>query len=1056
MTPGRLLGAVGLLLLLAGGPADAQRRESAEAVGNAARQESDAGQHAAALSRLERWLRAAPPEERQADPNVAVLRLEAGRAAARLDDRGKAHTHLDEAGRLARQHFAQAPALRGMMLREVARTYDQLGDYERALPHPPRRGDALAQVTKEAAADAANAQGIAELELLRMPEAARSFTRARTLLVEAGVTSGATLVAVLVNLSNAEMASNRIAQADAAADAAALAAAGDLSLLRTARLAQARVRLRDADYVGAEELLHRILDGFAPPGDQTVPHAQFQLAVAQFGRGQLIEAERVARAAEQAYAASYGPRHPVRGRALHTLGTIYHELGDRQAAMAMYREAADIQRAAFGPRSAQLHITEVERAGLEIQYGDLDAGERRAKEALEAIRAARLPDRRIEGFCNVLLGLAAEKRGRPQEAITFFRTAQTLIEQARGPDAQELGFSLIRLGRLLTRERRYAEAEPVLRRAVALYQKLQATGPLRLADALSAEAELREARGDRRGALDSSRRAYALLRDRDLSASAGGGLGAFESRSVHDLLVGHARILLQFDPGATAEAFEASQLAMASVTGAAMQQVAARFAVRDDTLGRLVREQQDSQHRLTLIETTLRERLGQRGSRDALRELETRREAAAAELARLNARLTADHPEYGRLIRPPAAPLTEVQAALREGEALLLPLLGESQGIVWLVTRESAEARTQRELARGTVELLVGRIRDSVDLSKLARISDLGPFDFESAARLHAALLEPFADRLATIQRIVWAPDGALQRLPPHLLAPRSDSVDPRRFETYSSAAWVGMRFVNTHAPSVSGWLALRKDAQPSRATRNVLGFGDPVFTGANLGGASQPNLWQASASSDLALRREIATLAPLPDTRRELVAIASRVGEGQSLLFLGPAASERAVEEVDATDFRVVVFATHALMAGELPGLREPAIVLTPDARTNSRYDGLLTPTEVAQLKLDADLVVLSGCNTAAGDGSGLDEGFSGLARAFLFAGARGLLASHWPVGSQATALLSALTVTEGLADSERDWGRAYQGAMEVLIRADDITARHPAFWSSFVQVGG
>jgi CHAT domain-containing protein len=207
---------------------------------------------------------------------------------------------------------------------------------------------------------------------------------------------------------------------------------------------------------------------------------------------------------------------------------------------------------------------------------------------------------------------------------------------------------------------------------------------------------------------------------------------------------------------------------------------------------------------------------------------------------------------------------------------------------------------------------------------------------------------------------------------------------------------------------------------------------------------------------TDLALRGEIAKLIPLPDTRRELVAIASRVGEGQSLLFLGPAASERAVEEVDATDFRVVVFATHALMAGELPGLREPAIVLTPDARTNSRYDGLLTPTEVAQLKLDADLVVLSGCNTAAGDGSGLDEGFSGLARAFLFAGARGLLVSHWPVGSQATALLSALTVTDGLGAEDRDWGKALHGAMRAFVDAGSLAGRHPAVWSGFVYAGG
>ena len=156
-------------------------------------------------------------------------------------------------------------------------------------------------------------------------------------------------------------------------------------------------------------------------------------------------------------------------------------------------------------------------------------------------------------------------------------------------------------------------------------------------------------------------------------------------------------------------------------------------------------------------------------------------------------------------------------------------------------------------------------------------------------------------------------------------------------------------------------------------------------------------------------------TLAPLPDTAAEVCAVARGLGVSAGHLLLSDAATETRLRQLDRdtgalSRYRVLHFATHGLVSGELKGLAEPALVLTPPERATPEDDGLLTASEVAELRLDADWVILSACNTAAGAGAdyGGDEALSGLARSFFFAGARSLLVSHWPVRSDAAVELT------------------------------------------------
>jgi len=193
-------------------------------------------------------------------------------------------------------------------------------------------------------------------------------------------------------------------------------------------------------------------------------------------------------------------------------------------------------------------------------------------------------------------------------------------------------------------------------------------------------------------------------------------------------------------------------------------------------------------------------------------------------------------------------------------------------------------------------------------------------------------------------------------------------------------------------------------------------------------------------------------SLPPLPGTRRELLSIARILGADPATLRLGAEATEAAVKQ-GIGPAKVVAFATHGLLSGEIAGLAEPALVLTPPDRPGKLDDGLLMASEIVDLTLDADWVLLSACNTAGGAEPGA-EGLSGLARAFLFAGARSIVVSHWPVRDDAAARLT----TQALAEAQDGVGRAEalrRSMLDLMEDSKDPTLAHPSAWAPFVMVG-
>jgi CHAT domain-containing protein len=283
----------------------------------------------------------------------------------------------------------------------------------------------------------------------------------------------------------------------------------------------------------------------------------------------------------------------------------------------------------------------------------------------------------------------------------------------------------------------------------------------------------------------------------------------------------------------------------------------------------------------------------------------------------------------------------------------------------------------------------------------------------------------------------------------------------------YRDAAWLVKRHAVTVLPSVASLKALRVFARKGQGTKPMIGFGDPVFAPNQSAAAAgqrtatvkiaattraYSDYWHG-ASVDRA--RLAAALSPLPDSAEELKAVAAKLGASSSDIYLGRNATEENVKRLPLAEYRVVYFATHGLVAGDVEGLGEPSLALTLPNEPSELDDGLLTASEVAQLKLNADWVVLSACNTAAGEKPGA-EALSGLARAFFYAGARALLVSHWRIDSKAATRLA--TSTFDIMKSNQTIGRAEAVRRAMLAYLDDrsdIWNAYPGFWGSFSLVG-
>ena len=516
------------------------------------------------------------------------------------------------------------------------------------------------------------------------------------------------------------------------------------------------------------------------------------------------------------------------------------------------------------------------------------------------------------------------------------------------------------------------------------------------------------------------------------------------------------------------EGFEAAQWALLSSAGNALQQLGLRAAAGSPDLAALVRKRQDLMALANQAEAALAAAASQPGGETRMVGLRGEIDSLHAEIGEIDARLKQDFPRYAELANPAPMSIADVQALLQPDEGLLLALSGRDHVFVWAIGK-TASAWTRTVYGAGVLADDVAALRAQLDpnaatrgAASLARPDGEGPrvpaFDRVRAQLLWFELVRPVEQALAGAKHVFVVADGPLAGLPLSVLVasePKGADTDPKALR---ETDWLARRYAFTTLPSVDSLRVIRafpplRGEGPRVAFR---GYGAPVL------GGERPGVQVADAGGSffrgsLADVEAVRDLAPLPQTGPELKRLAGVLGAADDDVRLGADATEAAVKEADLASADVLAFATHGLLSGDLKGLAEPALVLTPPEFATPTDDGLLTASEVAELKLSADWVILSACNTAGSDGRPDAEGLSGLARAFLYAGARAILVSHWPVRDDAAARLTTGTLAALRAsDGRLRRSEALRQAMLSLMRDEsDPSLAHPSAWAPFVIVG-
>lgn len=785
----------------------------------------------------------------------------------------------------------------------------------------------------------------------------------------------------------------------------------------------------------AEQLLQSVLD--RRDADRTTDvlrrrqSAQTDLAMLRLRQDRLIEAERHARAGAELAPAAWGEAHKVTAEACDQLGVVLMKMGRDEEAETWLRRAVGIGEPLLG----------------------------------QDIGATAKPFRN--------LALLLEKRGALDEAEAMYAKATAAAEKCGG--SEMLARTLRAQARFLMNQGRPEAAQPLYDRAIKLADQLFALS---------------------RGLNDTAREAM-MNGLRPLYNEAIANRVRLDAKEPGR---GHDRAALA-DISRTQSRLFTEMLRAADVARQAGDPVFIQLkAQRNDALQRLLELRRHFTLTARLDDTgqavpvkTVNDPYVLARWRAASENLQARITAAQHSRDEAETRLWREFPRFMELEDPRPVSVDELQRRwLRPDETLLVYHRLPHLLLVFMVSRDDFQlVRVKVDLDE--LDRLVVEVRKPMEAS--GRRDRLAQLDPGMLHRLYTLLMQPLESRLPVGRKLLIVGDGPLYTLPYEMLVTRWGKAEQADYTAaraadlgqYARLAYAGARWRFNYQPSLAA-LAIGRDPRPQRSgfKQSLIAYADPIFDR----GDETPTTTTRSLLTALgATRNGQASLPRLPETADEVAAVAAILG-GRSEIHLREDAQEARVKRADLSRARYLHFATHGLLSGELAELKdyamldaaalsrglkliadadtvtasakpeaaargEPALALTLVGDLQGE-DGLLTMSEVLGLKLDADLVVLSACNTA-GTGTPSGEGFAGLTRAFMHSGAKGLLVSQWSVESLATRDLITDTyrhIKTGMSsqDALATAQEKLRGSRDVRL---DLSRAHPYFWAPFVHVG-
>ena len=765
-------------------------------------------------------------------------------------------------------------------------------------------------------------------------------------------------------------------------------------------------------------------------------------------QGRMDEAEVMARTVLQDVLARVGSGSWVAGNAARLLATALNEKGRYRDALSaseivlrMYRDGG------LQPTSSSVLRARVDHASYLVSNGRM----REAVAEFDRIRGDVSDPRVREALVerNVSRAVALTRTGRAAEAVPVLQSVISRQSQVLGPAHSNIGVSRGYLGMAL------AET------------------------------------GDRAGAMRELRAAIDMLAGPNSGYAEYASASPAGARRVTQILNAYIRLLAQAHaaggPGAAQAAEEAFRLADAARGQSVQRALAAsalRSAANDPALGDSIRKLQDLDREREALQRFLLEQVSappERQLPQVQADMRKRIDGIAGERNALQADIQKRFPRYAELTKPRAPTLAEVRASLRPGEALVSVLDTGDDTLVWALTAGGPLTLARSSMPVKEIARIVTALRASVDPGSVP-LDRIPAFDTAAAHQLHEAVLRPVAEGMRGASSLLVVANGPLAQLPLSVLVtapPATPAGVGELFAGYRDVAWLAKSHAVTQLPSVNALVTLRGLPEGNARRSAFIGFGDPQFgpepvqvaaatttRGTRLRNLAIERIAPQKEGEQAAMQSKpidwlpYSQLTPLPDTRDEVLAIASALRADPARdVFLGTQASRDTLFKSDVARRRVVAFATHGLVPGDFPGLDQPALALAAPA--DGKGTGLLTLEDILGLKLDADWVVLSACNTGAADGAGA-EAVSGLGRGFFYAGTRALLITHWPVET-----VSARKLVSGIFERYAAGGLPRTEALRqsmLAIMASGETGRdgqalfayaHPLFWAPYALVG-